>query len=81
MQSRIEELNSQLGIDPGSSNMSLGTPTPTGGPSAGPIESDIELPEAGVEQVGPISALVLSFVIVGFLLFSNPLTDSMQTVR
>lgn len=81
MQARIEELNSQLGMDTASSNMGLGTPTPTGGSSTGPIESDIELTEEGIEEVGPIGALVLALVVGGFLLFSNPLTDSMNTVR
>lgn len=81
MQARIEELNRQLGVDTGNSGLGMIGPTPTNQSSTESIDADYRIPEEGIDQIGPIGALVLAVMFGGYLLFSNPLSDSMSTVR
>lgn len=81
IQARIEELNRQLGVDSGNSELGGGAPTPGNQPSTGSLDEDYGIPEEGIDQLGPVGALFVAVVLGGYLLFSNPLSDSMSTIR
>lgn len=82
MEARIEELDAQLDMGASGGGWGIGEPTTAGGGNFNdPISADLGDIEDGLEDIGPVGALLVAVIVGGFLLVANPLSGSMPLVR